>query len=106
VSRAIYYLGGRKYMSRTIAITELEKSFRAVLDNVVNEHMPYVLTRGSHPEAALVPYDEFLRLQELKETGILERFDQAQELMASLNTDFSDEEVARDVAEARKEISR
>jgi prevent-host-death family protein len=99
-------VGGRRYMSKTITVTDLEKSLRTVLDSVVKEHVQYVLTSDSQPEAALVPYDEFLRLQQLKEKGVLERFDKAQELMARLNANFSDEEVARDVAEARKELSR
>ncbi|MFL6200074.1 MAG: type II toxin-antitoxin system Phd/YefM family antitoxin [Thermoanaerobaculia bacterium] len=95
-------------MNKTIAISELEGRLRTVLDSVIEEHVPYVLTRGSHPEAALVPYDEYLRLQQLqeKEKDILERFDRAQELMARLNADFSEEEVARDVAKARRERSR
>jgi len=90
-------------VNKTIAIAELERRLQAVLDSVIREHVPYVLTRDSHPEAALVPYDDYLRFQQLREKGILERFDRTQELMARLNADFSDEEVARDVAEARKE---
>ena len=93
-------------MNKTIAIAELERRLQAVLDSVIHEHVPYVLTRGNNPEAALVPYDEYLRFQQLQEKGILERFDRTQELMARLNADFSDEEIARDVAEARRERSR
>lgn len=92
-------------MSRTIAVTELEKSLRTVLDTVVKEHVPYVLTSGNQPEAALVPYDEFLHLQQLKEKGVLERFDQAWARIAKRTAEFSDEEVAKDVAEARRELS-
>ena len=93
-------------MSKTIAISELEMRLRAVLDSVIQEHIPYVLTHGSYPAAALVPYDDYLRFQQLQEKGILERFDRTQELMARLNADFSDEEVARDVDDARRERSR
>lgn len=93
-------------MSKTIAIAELHRRLQAVLDSVIQEHVPYVLTRGSRPEAALVPYDDYLRFQQLQEKGILERFDRTQELMARLNADFSDEEVARDVADARRERPR
>jgi len=93
-------------VSKTIAIADLQMRLQAVLDSVIQEHVAYVLTRGSHPAAALVPYDDYLRFQQLQEKGILERFDRTQELMARLNADFSDDEVARDVADARRERSR
>ena len=93
-------------MSKTIAIAELEKRLKAVLDSVIREHVPYVLTSGSRPEAVLVPYEEYLRFQQLQERGILERFDRTQELMARLNANFTDDEVARDVSEAQRERSR
>jgi prevent-host-death family protein len=44
-------------MQRTISITELQRGFRSVLDEVAKKHVPYVLTRGSRPEAALIPYE-------------------------------------------------
>lgn len=93
-------------MSKTIAITELKRRLQAVLDSVIREHVPYILTSGNHPEAVLVPYDEYLRFQQLQEKGILERFDRTQELMARLNANFTDDEVARDVNEAGRERSR
>jgi PHD/YefM family antitoxin component YafN of YafNO toxin-antitoxin module len=104
-TKSLYFHGdeGGSEVNKTIAIADLEKRLQAVLESVIREHVPYVLMRGSHPEAALVPYDDYLRFQQLQENGILERFDRTQELMARLNADFSDEEVARDVAEARNE---
>ena len=40
----------------------------------------------------------------VKKAMVLARFDRTQKLMARLNAGFSDEEVAREVAEARKEV--
>jgi len=62
-------------MQKVIGVTELQRRFRSVFDEVVKERIPYVLTRGSRPEAALVPYEEFLRFQALEEQDVLARFD-------------------------------
>ena len=47
-------------MQRIIGVTELQRRFRAVFDEVAKKRVPYVLTRGSRPEAALIPYEEFV----------------------------------------------
>ena len=60
-------------MQKIIGTTDLQRNFRAVLDEVVNEHVPYVLTRGSRPEAVLVPYAEYLRFQQLEVRVVLRR---------------------------------
>jgi prevent-host-death family protein len=62
-------------MHRIIGVTELQRRFRSVFDQVAKENIPYVLTRGSRPEAALISYEDFLRLQALREEGVLARFD-------------------------------
>ena len=62
-------------MQKIIGVTELQRRFRSVFDEVAEEHVPYVLTRGSRPEAALIPYEEFLRFQALQEQDVLARFD-------------------------------
>jgi prevent-host-death family protein len=52
-------------MQKIIGVTELQRQFRKILDEVTRRKTPYILTRGSRPEAVLIAYDEFLRLQEL-----------------------------------------
>ena len=52
-------------MQKIIGVTDLQRRLKAVLDEVADEHVPYVLIRGSQPRAALVPYEQFLRFQEL-----------------------------------------
>lgn len=91
-------------MQKVIGVTELQRRFRTVFDEVAQNHIPYVLTRGSRPEAALIPYEEFLRFQELREQDVLTRFDQLVTRMAEQNADVSEEEVAADVAAARSEL--
>jgi prevent-host-death family protein len=88
-------------MNRIIGVTELQRSFRAIFDEVVRRRTPYVLTRGRRPEAVLIPYDEYLRFQQLQEKDILGRFDRLIERMAEHNDAFSDEEVEADVRKAR-----
>jgi prevent-host-death family protein len=91
-------------MNKIIGVTELQRRFKRVLDEVVDRGVPYILTRGSRPEAALRPYEEFLRYQELQEREILDRFDRLAERMAAQNEQFSLEEVEADIQEARGQV--
>ncbi|MDY6877085.1 MAG: type II toxin-antitoxin system Phd/YefM family antitoxin [Chloroflexota bacterium] len=91
-------------MHKIIGVTELQRRFRPVFDQVVKENIPYVLTRGSRPEAALIPYEEFLRFQALQEQHVLARFDRLVTRMAEQNAAISEEEIAADVAAARAEL--
>lgn len=93
-------------MQRIIGVTELQRRFRSVFDEVAKERVPYVLTRGSRPEAALIPYEEFLRFQALQEQDVLARFDQLVARMAEETRAVPEEEVATDVAAARAELDR
>jgi prevent-host-death family protein len=92
-------------MQRIIGVTELQRRFRYVLDEVAKKRVPYVLTRGSRPEAALIPYEEFLRYQELREQEVLARFDRLVTRMAEQNAALREEDVAADVAAARDELA-
>jgi len=89
-------------MNKVIGVTALQRNFKAVFDEVVHDKIPYVLTRGSKPEAALIPYEDFLRFQQLQERQVLERFDRLLSKMAEMNVAYSEEEVARDLAEAER----
>jgi prevent-host-death family protein len=91
-------------MQRIIGVTELQRRFRSVFDEVAKKRVPYVLTRGSRPEAALIPYEEFLHFQALKEQDLLAHFDQLVARMAVQSASATEEEVAADVAAARAEL--
>jgi prevent-host-death family protein len=80
-------------MQKVIGVTELRRHFKAVFDEVAQENVPYVLTRGSRPEAAMISYEDFLKSQALQEEGILARFDALTERMAERNVEFTDEDV-------------
>ena len=88
-------------MNKIIGVTELQRSFRAVFEEVARKRMPYILTRGSRPEAALIPYDEYLRFQQFQEKDIMGRFDRLIERMAAHNEAFSDDEGEADIRKAR-----
>jgi prevent-host-death family protein len=91
-------------MHRIIGVTELQRRFRAIFDQVAKGNVPYVLTRGSRPEAALISYEEYRRFQALQEEQVLARFDRLVARMAEQNAAISEEEVAADVAAARAEL--
>jgi prevent-host-death family protein len=91
-------------MQKVIGVTELQRRFRSVFDEVAEHKVPYVLTRGSRPEAALISYEEFLRFQAFQEQDTLERFDRLMDRMAEQNAAYNEAEVAADVAVARAEL--
>jgi prevent-host-death family protein len=86
-------------MQRIIGVTDLQRRFSSVLDEVVADHVLYVLTRGSRPEAALIPYEEFAEFLAWKEREVLQEFDRAMLRLAERNAAYGDDEVAADVEE-------
>lgn len=91
-------------MQKIIGVTELQRKFRSVFDEVALDNTPYVLTRGSRPEAAISPYAEFARFLAWKEGEILAEFDRAMLRLAEQNAGFSDDEIAADVEAAIAEV--
>lgn len=76
-------------MHRIIGLTELQRRFRAIFDEVSHRHVPYVLTRGSCPKAALIPCENFLRFQEMQENEVLVRFDRLLTRMTAQNAAYN-----------------
>jgi prevent-host-death family protein len=91
-------------MQKIIGVTELQRRFRSVFDEVAESNVPYVLTRGSRPEAALISYEEFLRFQALQERDVMARFDQLVARMAEQNAAVDEREVAADIDAALAEL--
>ncbi|MFL6201477.1 MAG: type II toxin-antitoxin system Phd/YefM family antitoxin [Thermoanaerobaculia bacterium] len=91
-------------MQKTVAATDLGKRFRAVFDEVTEDHVPYVVTRGEQPEAVLVPYEDFQRLLKQSDDEVLRRFDEVRARIRERTAGFSEEEIAADVAAARAEL--
>lgn len=88
-------------MQKIVGVTELQRRFRSFFDQVARKNTPIILTRGSRPEAALIPYADYLRFQQMQEREVLAGFDQVWERLAELNTNFSEEEIAADIKAAR-----
>jgi prevent-host-death family protein len=91
-------------MPKTVAIADLGERFRAVFDEVTEDHVPYVVTRGQQPEAVLVPYEEFQRLLKHSDDEVLRRFDEVRARIQERTAGFTEEEIAADVAAARAEL--
>lgn len=89
-------------MQKIIGVTELQRKFRSFFEDVVRKRIPIVLTRGSRPEAVLLPYEDYQRYQQMQESEVLARFDQVWNRLAQLNASFSDEEIAADIEAARQ----
>jgi prevent-host-death family protein len=91
-------------MNKIIGVTELQRNFRTIFDEVVRRRVPYVLTRGSRPEAVLIPYEQYLKFVQADEAGILDRIDRALARMAALNADYADEEIEADLRAATQTV--
>ncbi len=89
---------------KIIGVTDLQRRFKAVVDEVREDRIAYVLTRGSRPEAVLLPYDEYQRLERLDEKEVVFNFDRLLERMRDRNADTPEREVAEDVQRARDEV--
>lgn len=89
-------------MNKIIGVTELQRKFRAVFDEVVHDRTPYILTRGSRPEAAIIPYEDYLKYFKAYEDDVHRRFDAMLKRMEEVNARYTDEEVERDVEEASR----
>ncbi|MCC6567886.1 MAG: type II toxin-antitoxin system Phd/YefM family antitoxin [Anaerolineales bacterium] len=89
-------------MQKIIGVTELQRQFRSFFEDVVRKRIPLVLTRGSRPEAVLLPYEDYQRYQQMQESEVLARFDQVWNRLAQLNASFLDDEIAADIESARK----
>lgn len=89
-------------MDKIVGVTELQRRFRVIFDEVVKRRTSYILTRGSRPEAVMIPYEQYLRFVRADEAGVVARIDRALARMAEVNAQHSDEEVEADLVEAAK----
>lgn len=88
-------------MLKTVGVTELQRQFRSIFEEVVAGNVPYVLTRDSKPEAVLVSYEEFMRLQE---QDFARRFDELVQRMTEKNAAYTEDEVMNEVKAAIQEV--
>lgn len=88
-------------MQQIIGVTELQRKFRAVFEDVVSKRIPVILTRGSRPEAVLISYEDYLRYQQMQESEVLAHFDTVWNRLAEVNVSITDDELAADIISAR-----
>jgi len=93
-------------MQKQIDVAELGQRTADLVDEVVRRQEPYIVARDGEPEAVLVPYYEFLRWYRTTGESADEHFDRVVERLGTLNAHWSEEEIARDVAEAIAEVRR
>jgi len=91
-------------MQRIIGVSDLQRRLKAVLDEVAEDNVPYILTRRGQPRAVLVPYAEFLRYQELAESEVVRRFQRLRARLVEASAGLSEDELAAEVAAARAEL--
>ena len=65
-----------------------------MLGDVNRKKVPYVLTRGSRPEAVLISYEEYCRFAEREEQELLENVDRFLDRLEVGSEHYDDEEVA------------
>ena len=91
-------------MDRIIGVTELQRKFSAIFNEVARRRTPYILTRGSRPEVVMIPYDQYLKYVQLDEKGVIERLDRALTYMAEVNAQYSDDQVEADLIGATRAV--
>ena len=89
-------------MQKIVGVTELQRKFKTFFEDVSRRRIPIILTRGSRPEAVLIPYEDYLRFQEMQESEVLARFDQVWRRLAEVNAEYSVDEIAANIEEARQ----
>lgn len=88
-------------MQKIIGVTELQRKFRPFFEGVVRKGISLILTRGSRPEAVLIPYEDYLRFQQMQASEVLAHFDRVWTRLAEVNAEFSEDEIAADIKTAR-----
>jgi prevent-host-death family protein len=91
-------------MDKIIGVTELQRKFHSVFDEVAKRRIPYILTRGSRPEAVIISYEQYLKFVQADESGVMNRINRALARMAELNAGYSDEEIEADLVQATKTV--
>ena len=91
-------------MDKIIGVTELQRNFRDVLDDVVVQKASYILTRGSRPEAVLISYEQYRQFVAGNSGDVLARIERLLAKMARANSQYSDEEVEADLTEAARQL--
>jgi len=91
-------------MDKIIGVTDLQRNFRNVLDDVVEQKASYILTRGSRPEAVLISYDQYRQFVAGNSEDILARIERLLARMVGQNASYADADVEADLKEATRTL--
>jgi len=91
-------------MDKIIGVTELQRNFRNVMDDVVVQKASYILTRGSRPEAVLISYEQYRQFVAGNSEAVLAQIERLLARMARQNEPYAEAEVAVDLEEAKRDL--
>jgi prevent-host-death family protein len=91
-------------MDKIIGVTDLQRNFRNVLDDVVEQKASYILTRGSRPEAVLISYDQYRQFVAGNSEDTLARIERLLARMVGQNAPYADAEVEADLKKATRTL--
>jgi prevent-host-death family protein len=74
-----------------IGISTLPRGLQGFVDEVAQNKTQIVLTRQQQPQAAIIPYEDFLHYQEMRESESLMHFHEMRARHARLGTQLGDE---------------
>jgi len=93
-------------MAKFIDLHELQQHLPEVVDQMQHDQEPRVLTRGDQPAAVIMSYEEYQDLRQLRLNQAWDQLAESVQSLAERNAQFSDEEIERDIEQAREEIWR
>ncbi len=78
-------------MPKMIGISDLPRGLQGFVDEVAHHKTQIVLTRQQNPQAAIIPYEDYLHYQEMRESETLLHFHEMRTRHARLGTQLGDE---------------
>jgi prevent-host-death family protein len=91
-------------MDKIIGVTDLQRNFRNVLDDVVEQKASDILTRGSRPEAVLISYDLYRQFVAGNSEDVLTRIEHLLARIVRENASYADAEIETDLKDAARTL--
>lgn len=91
--------------TQVVTITNIQKNFKHILDNLVSKNPTVVLCDGV-AEAVIVSFSEYKRLANLEKELLKNEMFTIMDKMHEKNKCFTDEEIDKDIEYAKKHAPR
>lgn len=91
--------------TQMVSVTDIQRNFKHILDNLVSKS-PTVVLRDSTAEAVIMSFEEYKRLLNLEKDILKMQVLADMEYLHEMNKDFTDEEIDKDIEYAKKHASR